>query len=161
MRIISLIYVTLALAMSCEAAAKVSKCPRDYAGLTLRIEMLDSQFTQGQPIPVTVALHNGSADTIRLPPYMIPTYYWLDFEIHGPTGQRIPWMGTEFKIIEDGTRIKLDPGYFWGRRFEDLRDSYSLSAPGQYQIRAIYGVSPLGKCSRGSIVSDSVSFEVK
>lgn len=57
--------------------------------------------------------------------------------------------------------MTLDPGYFWGRRIDDLRASYTLATPGRYRIRAIYGVSPLGECSQGSIVSDPVSFDVR
>lgn len=161
MRTVFFTAIALALCLRCEAAGNEPKCPRAYAGLKVQVEMRDSILLHGQPIPVVVTLHNGSTRSVRLRPYMEPSSYWLDFEIYGPAGQKISWMGTEVKIIDDGTRMKLDPGYFWGRRIDDLRDSYALAAPGRYRIRAIYGVSPLGECSHGSIVSDPVSFEVK
>lgn len=161
MRTVLFAVIALTSCLHCEAAVSVPKCPREYAGLKVQIEMRGAIFPHGQRIPVVVTLYNGSADTVRLSPYMETSSYWLDFEIFGPAGQKIPWMGTEFKIIDDGSRMSLKPGYFWGRRIDDLRASYDLATTGQYRIRAIYGVSPVGKCSSGSIVSESVSFEVK
>ena len=161
MRTVFFMAIALAACQCRAAVGTVEKCPKAYAGLKVEVQMRDSVLPRGQPIPVIVTLHNGGTLSFHLRPYMEPTWYWLSFEIYGPAGQKIPWRGTEVNIIDDGTRMTLDPGYFWGRRIDDLRDSYALATPGRYRIRAIYGISPLGECSHGSIVSDPVSFEVR
>jgi hypothetical protein len=144
------------------AAGNVEKCPKAYRGLEVQARLQGSVLARNQPVPVVVTLHNGGTSEVRLRSYMEPASYWLNFEVIGPAGREIPYTGTEYKIIDDGTRrMTLDPGYFWGRRIDDLRELYDLTKPGRYRIRAIYGVSPMGRCRHGSIVSDPVSFEVK
>ena len=73
----------------------------------------------------------------------------------------LQYSGPEVKLIDDGKGfVVLYPGYFFGRRIEDLRSWYDLTKPGRYVLRAIYGVAPMGECGDASVLSPSISFEV-
>ena len=153
---------SLVICLHCHAAANVEKCPQAYKGLEVRANVSGHVLSRDQPIPVVVTIHNGSTEAVRLQSYMELTYHWLNFEVIGPAGKQIPYRGPSYKSIDDGSRgLTLGPGYSWGRGINDLRDSYDLTKPGRYRLRAIYGVAPGGECVRGSLVSAPVSFEVR
>jgi len=144
-----------------QADDDVARCPGSYAGLEVIASVGRAKFSPNDPIPLAITVQNGSSEKIYLRPFMVPIYHWLKFKVVGPSGQLLQYTGTVVKLIDDGKDfVTLHPGYFFGRRIEDLRGWYDLTKPGRYVLRAIYGVAPMGECGDASVLSPSISFEV-
>lgn len=154
--------VGMAVCMHGHAAGKAEKCPREYRGLKVVAKMAAPVLARNRPVSVFISVYNGGKETVPLRPFVHLTWYWLDLEITDPAGRLLDYHGVEGKIIYDeAERTPLRPGHSWDARIDGLHRSYDLDKPGRYRLRAMYGRGPMAECTRGTIVSEPVWFDVK
>jgi hypothetical protein len=111
-----------------------------------RVHMWFARYKKGEPVVVGVRLANNGDRVIELSPLLLPQAMWLSFEVNGPDGREVRFLGPRSKIKVPKGSIRLEPGCFWGSTF-NLAELFDLRKPGTYSVRAAYrptGPGPSG-----------------
>lgn len=151
----------LSVLFATEAVASTNACDRKIGALQIGVVLDKTIAAAHESVGVTVMVANTGSDTLHLPSFMELESYWLRFEVVNEKNQRVRWLGPEMKILETDDKVSLEQGYQWGRKFHDFERRYDISKAGTYCIRAIYGISPAGRCPFGRVVSEVVSLRIR
>ena len=151
----------LSVFFATEAVASSNACDRNIAALQIGVALDKTVAAAHESVGVTVMVANTGRDTLHLPSLMELESYWLRFEVVNEKNQRVRWLGPEMKILETDHKVSLEQGYQWGRKFRDFERRYDISKAGTYRIRAIYGISPEGRCPFGRVVSKVVNLRIR
>ncbi|CAM2969747.1 Uncharacterised protein [Janthinobacterium lividum] len=143
------------------SAVSTNACDKKNGALQISVVLDKTIAAAHEPVGVTIMVANTGRDTLHLPAFMELESYWLRFEVLNEKNQRVRWLGPEMKILETDDKVSLEQGYQWGRKFRDFERRYAVSKAGMYRIRAIYGISPEGRCPFGRVVSEVVSLRIR
>lgn len=154
---IILTFIVLNLINISDASASKFSCDRKNPVFSVEVVAKKLNFNVRESIDLALTITNVGRDFIRLPNFVELESYWLRFEVINQKNERVKWLGPEVKIIENNSRVTLEPGYYWGRPYLGFEKLYDLSAVGKYRIRAVYGIGPDGKCPLGMGVSNSLN----
>ena len=151
----------LSVFFATEAVASSNACDRNIAALQIVVALDKTVAAAHESVGVTVMVANTGRDTLHLPSFMELESYWLRFEVVNEKNQRVRWLGPEVKIVARDDKVSLEQGYQWGKKFRDFERRYDISKAGTYRIRAIYGISPEGRCPFGRVVSKVVNLRIR
>ncbi|WP_338766564.1 hypothetical protein [Massilia sp. METH4] len=135
------------------------ECKTLGKNLLLKLSAKSDAEGSKSPIHLTVTIKNIGEDNVSLVPYMGLEHYWLRFEVRDASGEKMTWIGPDINLRSTSKRVVLYPGYFWGVTIRNIEDHYNISRPGQYSIRAIYGITWDGSCPMGKHLSNVVTVE--
>jgi hypothetical protein len=113
----------------------------DASPVKLRLELPKQNFVVGEPLVVTVGLHNMGQTSQAVLPLLDPKYRFLNIEVREPGGTEFETFqpvvladarGARAQTLAPGASIHEEARIFFGA------DGWVFKKPGQYSIRADY-----------------------
>ena len=135
---------TAALASALRKAALRDRSrfvPADQHPVKLQLETAKSSYVVGEPVVLTVGLHNTGNTNQSVYPFLDPKYRFLNVEVRGPGETEFEAFqpvlladarGTRPHVLTPGASIHDEARIFFGA------DGWLFQRPGEYSVRADY-----------------------
>lgn len=142
--------------------------------LALKVSMKQNVVDVSEAIEVRVELLNSGVESVRVYTNFILEDYFLRFDIEGPDGKRVQFLGEEYKLNPTVyTSVILEPRAFFGQvidvregknmnKFNTSSKLYDLKKKGVYRLRAIYNTAgDKGGPWEGTLKSNELVFTIR
>ena len=139
---------TGSIAMASRRAAQRDRSrflPPEQHPLKLKLEAPKASYVAGEPVVLTVGLHNSGTTSQAVYPLLDPKYRFLNVEVKGPGEAEFDAFqpvliadarGVRTESLPPGQSIHDEARIFYGA------DGWVFKAPGEYVVRADYPAAP-------------------